>query len=300
MRALSRVLPILILLAACGGEPRVLDEQLFSLDSRWTRSVVDSTWRPLRLALDRSALYALDPSSRALTALDRFSGELQWRTDLGSVSAPRSIAVAKSGTILVADFLGRSVLRVNDRGEVESRTPFFAPILSMCALADSATLLLTTATPSPILLVDSTFRIISRYDLPWPDLARAMPDRFDGRLHPVDGGCLYIVDHEHLALWTRNAFRTFQLPPSGSIVQSRFGAGAADDSSLVVGFTEDGGARLHTYRRENLMYSGTAKLDAAIVDIIADRGCYYAILERRSSRQVEALGAATCSRRETR
>jgi hypothetical protein len=284
-------------LTACAKEAPRAPESRIATTRSWTyeESRVPG-WRPLKLAAGHSTLFVLDPGGRHVLAIDAASGRLRWDVTFEpSFSLPRALAATGGDELLVADFLGREIIRLDSGGRIKSKFSFYAPILGMCVVSEEETLLLTTALPEPIILVDSAFRIRRRRLLPWNDLVDALPDKFDGGFDRSGNQCIYSVSRDHVAMWRGDSLQALTLPPD-PLREEPFSfstAGAGNSELIIASHLASVSSRLDHYSLADLKYQRTVVLEPVVIALVVLDSTYFAIVEEDHKRRVIAFRLAT-------
>jgi hypothetical protein len=162
-------------------------------DTLWTRggTAQDDTLllMPWALAADSARVYLLDAAAYRVVAFRAADGSLAWVAGRkgggpGEFAAPTTLATLPDGNIAVADSRNGRITVLDTAGRVtrELSLSEAGDTRSMCALRDGSLLLSTSDDEWPIVVMSAWGRILRRFRLPWPDLARVPPLARQARL----------------------------------------------------------------------------------------------------------------------
>ena len=162
-------------------------------DTLWTRggTAQDDTLllMPWALAADSARVYLLDAAAYRVVAFRVADGSLAWVAGRkgggpGEFAGPTAIATLPDGSVAVADSRNSRVSILDTAGRVtrELSLSEAGDTRSMCALRDGSLLLSTSNDEWPVVLMSAWGRVVRRYQLPWPDLARVPPLARQARL----------------------------------------------------------------------------------------------------------------------
>ena len=172
---------------------------------------------PWRLALGTHLVIVADKGGARIAAFRKEDGALAWirgrkGSGPGEYQEPTAVAVDGRDRIWVADATNRRIDVWTPDGELyESFTP---PDLSypeaMCPLPSGDMLVATSAQTNPLLRISESGRVVSRTNLPWPDLVGAPPLAVTKLLAPIPHGCVLALVFGHgFAVLSDGGVRTF-------------------------------------------------------------------------------------------